>query len=76
MLIISAIYVTHQPTAIDDESRGVRNIQGVGAQCVMKSVSFGGNAVLVEQEHAGNGMLLQEFPRLPDPIPLFGGDEC
>ena len=34
------------------------------------------DALLIEQEHAGNGMFLQEFHRLPYPIALFGGNEC
>src|ERR1700677_1590750 len=42
----------------------------------MQSVSFGHSPILIQQEETRDGMLRQEFSRLPPTISFFGSDEC
>jgi len=61
--------------ATNDERSRVRDVERVSTPSVMESVGFGHGAILIEQKDTGDGMLLQKFSRLPDAVPLFGGDE-
>jgi len=54
----------------------VRDVDSVMTERVMESVVSGHGALLIEQERAGDGMLLKKLPRLPHAIAFFGGDEC
>src|SRR5450759_4589768 len=74
-LVIAAIDVAHQAAAIDYHSSRVRDFERVGAERVMEPVGFGHGPILIEQKDAGDGMLLQEFPRPPHAVPFFGGNE-
>src|ERR1700693_648142 len=74
-LVIAAIDVAHQAAAIDYQSGRVRDVECVGAERVMEPVGFGHGPILIKQKDAGDGMLLQEFSRLPHAVPLVGRDE-
>jgi hypothetical protein len=76
-LVIAAIDITQPPIttvgSINDECCRMRDVDGIGAEGVMKAIGFGHSAVLIEQKHAFDGMFGQEFSRLPHAIALFGG---
>jgi len=76
VLVVAAVDVTHPPVAVDDEGGRVRDVDSVMTERVMESVVSGHGALLIEQERAGDGMLLKKLPRLPHAIAFFGGDEC
>src|SRR5271157_3046418 len=78
-LVIAAIDIAHETAAVvvaaNHERSWVRDVDGIGAERVMEPVGFGHGAILVEQKHAGDGMLFQEFSRPPHAVPLFSGKE-
>src|SRR5208337_3290751 len=54
----------------------MRNVHGIHAERMMKPVSLGDGTILIQQNRKRDGMLLQEFPRLPCAIAFFGCHEC
>src|ERR1035438_2281642 len=75
VLVIAAVDIAHPPITIDDERGRVRDVNGIGAECVMEPGFPGHGSCLIEQKDAGDGMLLQKSSRPPHAVPLFGGKE-
>jgi hypothetical protein len=49
----------------------VRDVKGVTGESVIKPALSGHGSILVEEKHAGDGVFLQKFRRLPHAFSLF-----
>src|ERR1700722_5570735 len=74
-LVVAAIDVTYESSAIYYERRRMRDVDGIGGEGMMETVSFGHRAILVEQKNTGDGMLFEKPQRSPDAISLFRRNE-